>query len=70
VGHPGTSRSRNKQENESKSDKKMVNSVIDKWVKGPWTNYSRCNRHNTGYRELFYIGKCKFKLKISTEFVI
>jgi hypothetical protein len=37
VGHRGTSRSRNKQENESKSDKKMVNSVVDKWVKGPWT---------------------------------
>jgi hypothetical protein len=37
VGHPGTSRSRNKQDNESKSDKKMVNSVVDKWVKGPRT---------------------------------
>jgi hypothetical protein len=64
VGHPGTPHSRNKQGNESNSDKKIPNSVVDKWVK-----YLRTIMlaviDTTRDIEIFYIGKCKFKTKIS-----
>ena len=37
VGLPGVIQSGKKQQNESESDKKMVNSIVNEWVKDPRT---------------------------------